>query len=255
MPEFAPVFSEEDIVNLPKYEFYIKLMIDGISSDPFSARGLPPLAEEEESGNIDKVIAISRERYAKKREVVEEKIMRWIEKEGDDSKNDKEEKGGQDRKYLKQGKPVKSTAAVERKDIYKFKAVCSRCGQTTETSFTPDGIRPVYCKECLSKTRQEKREDIENRKRAKGEELKRLEESEKQEAISLKQAASMRPVTFKNTLRGRGRKDLEPLKSNRFDKNKTTNPNRKPNPNPVSNQPNSSKAQGELIPGEEVVID
>jgi CxxC-x17-CxxC domain-containing protein len=75
--EFTPVFLEEDLVNLPKYEFYLKLMIDGIASDPFSARGLWPKSEEEKTGNLEKVIKVSRERYAKKREEVEEKIARW----------------------------------------------------------------------------------------------------------------------------------------------------------------------------------
>jgi CxxC-x17-CxxC domain-containing protein len=75
--EFTPVFLEEDLVNLPKYEFYLKLMIDGIASDPFSARGLFPKSEEEKTGNVEKVIRVSRERYAKKREEVEEKIARW----------------------------------------------------------------------------------------------------------------------------------------------------------------------------------
>src|SRR3989338_8083134 len=75
--EFTPVFTEEDLVNLAKYEFYIKLMIDGVSSDPFSARGLPPLTEAEKTGNKDKVIKVSRERYAKQRLTVEDKITRW----------------------------------------------------------------------------------------------------------------------------------------------------------------------------------
>jgi CxxC-x17-CxxC domain-containing protein len=78
-PEFTPTFTEEDIVNIPKYEFYIKLMIDGIASNPFSARGLRPLSEEEKTGNIEKLINVSRERYAKKREIVEDKIARWHE--------------------------------------------------------------------------------------------------------------------------------------------------------------------------------
>jgi len=56
--EFTPVFTEEDLVNLAKYEFYIKLMIDGISSDPFSARGLAPLSEEEKTGNKEKMIKV-----------------------------------------------------------------------------------------------------------------------------------------------------------------------------------------------------
>jgi len=75
--EFEPQFTEEDLVNLPKYNFYIKLMIDGISSQPFSATGLPPKPLEEETENTEKVIRISRERYAAERSVVEEKIMRW----------------------------------------------------------------------------------------------------------------------------------------------------------------------------------
>lgn len=36
--EFYPEFAEEDIVNLPKYSMYIKLMIDGATSRPFSAK-------------------------------------------------------------------------------------------------------------------------------------------------------------------------------------------------------------------------
>jgi hypothetical protein len=35
--EFHPVFGEEDLINLPRYGMYIKLMIDGLSSRPFSA--------------------------------------------------------------------------------------------------------------------------------------------------------------------------------------------------------------------------
>ncbi len=39
--EFEPVFSKEDLINLPKYSMYIKLMIDGATSRPFSAVSLP----------------------------------------------------------------------------------------------------------------------------------------------------------------------------------------------------------------------
>ncbi|MCX6797859.1 MAG: type IV secretion system DNA-binding domain-containing protein, partial [Candidatus Falkowbacteria bacterium] len=77
--EFTPTFTEEDLVNLPKYEMYLKLMIDGISSNPFSGRGLPPLTKEEKTGNLERVIRYSREKYASEREAVEEKIMSWHE--------------------------------------------------------------------------------------------------------------------------------------------------------------------------------
>ncbi|MEN9582297.1 MAG: hypothetical protein RL641_251 [Candidatus Parcubacteria bacterium] len=35
--EFSPVFSESDFIHLPRYSMYVKLMIDGATSKPFSA--------------------------------------------------------------------------------------------------------------------------------------------------------------------------------------------------------------------------
>lgn len=52
-------------------------MIDGVVSEPFSATGLPPLKGDPAELNNEKVIRVSRERYARKREIVEEKITRW----------------------------------------------------------------------------------------------------------------------------------------------------------------------------------
>ncbi len=44
--EFYPVFGREDLVNLPAYNIYLKLMIDGKISEPFSARTLGPNTRE-----------------------------------------------------------------------------------------------------------------------------------------------------------------------------------------------------------------
>ncbi|MBN1516381.1 type IV secretion system DNA-binding domain-containing protein [Candidatus Sumerlaeota bacterium] len=41
--EFYPVFKISDLTNLPNYRIYLKLMIDGAISEPFSAATLPPL--------------------------------------------------------------------------------------------------------------------------------------------------------------------------------------------------------------------
>jgi type IV secretory pathway TraG/TraD family ATPase VirD4 len=41
--EFYPVFSQDHLVNLPAYNIYLKLMIDGKTSQPFSAETLPPV--------------------------------------------------------------------------------------------------------------------------------------------------------------------------------------------------------------------
>ncbi|MCG7985345.1 MAG: type IV secretion system DNA-binding domain-containing protein [Candidatus Thiodiazotropha lotti] len=40
--EFTPVFSATDLINLPNHVIYLKLMIDGTPSQPFSATTLPP---------------------------------------------------------------------------------------------------------------------------------------------------------------------------------------------------------------------
>lgn len=40
--EFEPVFAPEDLANLPNHNIYVKLLIDGAPSRPFSATTLPP---------------------------------------------------------------------------------------------------------------------------------------------------------------------------------------------------------------------
>jgi len=75
--EFEPIFTEVDIVNLPKYQILLKLMINGVASDPFSAITLPPNPEYL-TGNSEKTIKVSRERYSNPVSEVEEKISRWM---------------------------------------------------------------------------------------------------------------------------------------------------------------------------------
>jgi hypothetical protein len=41
-PEFAPVFEPEDLLSLPNYHIYLRLMINGEPSRPFSAKTLAP---------------------------------------------------------------------------------------------------------------------------------------------------------------------------------------------------------------------
>jgi hypothetical protein len=73
--EFIPTFTEEDLVNLPKFHIYLKLMIDGVASKPFSALTLAPIAQA--TGSMEKVVRVSRERYAVSRDKIEDKIARW----------------------------------------------------------------------------------------------------------------------------------------------------------------------------------
>ena len=75
--EFEPVFMTNDIVNLPKYHVYLKLMIDGIAGDAFSATTLPPIEIESTTENTEKIIQLSRENYTNSRLDVEDQIRRW----------------------------------------------------------------------------------------------------------------------------------------------------------------------------------
>jgi hypothetical protein len=73
--EFMPTFEQADIVTLPAYQIYLRLMIDGVASEPFSANTLPPISEA--IGIREQVIDQSRERFAGDRLEVEEQILRW----------------------------------------------------------------------------------------------------------------------------------------------------------------------------------
>jgi len=70
--EFAPVFEEIDLVNLDNYHVYVKMSIDGITSPAFSATTLP--REAQKNNNVENIIKLSREKYSKNREHVEETI-------------------------------------------------------------------------------------------------------------------------------------------------------------------------------------
>ncbi len=73
--EFMPTFTPEDLVNLAKFQIYLKLMVDGVSTQPFSANTLAPISKNQAS--IEKVVSVSRERYAEPRPLIEEKVLKW----------------------------------------------------------------------------------------------------------------------------------------------------------------------------------
>ena len=76
--EFAPEFTANDLVNLAKYDIYIKLMIDGVATKPFSAATCAP-AEKPKQLFKDAIVENSRLRYGTSRAAVEEKIAgEWM---------------------------------------------------------------------------------------------------------------------------------------------------------------------------------
>ncbi len=71
--EFHPVFNEDDLITLPRYSMYLKLMIDGATSAPFSAATLPPQINK---GSLKgKAIELSRKKYGRERIIVEKSIF------------------------------------------------------------------------------------------------------------------------------------------------------------------------------------
>ena len=146
--EFAPDFTEEDLVNLAKYNTYLKLMIDGVASSPFSAQTF--VSDFKLTNNREKVMSVSRERYAEKREVIEEKILRWSGLEGGEEGGGTEVAGdvtagsSPSFGYSSAEAPAKKMGP----DGKRYPAVCSRCNKQTDVPFVPDGKRPVLCVDC-----------------------------------------------------------------------------------------------------------
>jgi len=127
--EFAPEFMANDLVNLAKYNIYLKLMIDGVTSKAFSAVTLPPRPIPEKTF-VKEIIENTRQAYCQPRTEVEKMISEeWAPIEKLDLKEEK----------VKIEKPKKKT----------FVDFCWVCGKETEVPFQPDGKRPVYCKDCL----------------------------------------------------------------------------------------------------------
>ena len=74
--ELAPEFSATDVVNLAKYNIYLKLMIDGVASRAFSARTMPPIPRPEISYR-SQIVEESRRQFGTPREEIEKKISEW----------------------------------------------------------------------------------------------------------------------------------------------------------------------------------
>ncbi len=71
--EFFEEFLASDFVNLPNAHIYARIMVDGVSSRPFSAKTLPPPPLPVPS-LFDTILQSSRSKYSIAREIVDEKI-------------------------------------------------------------------------------------------------------------------------------------------------------------------------------------
>ena len=75
--QFAPDLMAMDFVNLPNYNVYCRLMVDGFSSRPFSATTLPPIQLDASADHMKYIIEQSRTNYGRSRAEVEQAIAEW----------------------------------------------------------------------------------------------------------------------------------------------------------------------------------
>jgi len=178
--EFEPEFLPQDLINLPNYTIYLKLMVDGVTSRPFSAGTLAPLKYEIEPDIRNRIIDASRRQYSNPREEVERQITEASGggfsqtqgapramgggggsqsrgggggnygssgggSRGGGGGNFPPSGGGSSSMTAAAGAPVQRTAG----GAELFEAQCWNCGKMTQVPFKPDSKRPVYCLSCL----------------------------------------------------------------------------------------------------------
>jgi hypothetical protein len=82
-------FNEEvmpnDLLQLSRGSIYIKLLVDNMPTNTFSANTYPPIQVDDAETKRIKITKVSRERYGKNRAFVEEKIKKWAETMGQET--------------------------------------------------------------------------------------------------------------------------------------------------------------------------
>jgi len=243
--EFAPSFEAGDIVNLSKYTAYVKLMIDGIAGDAFSATSLPPADVSDTAANEEKAIRVSRERYGRTRKEVEEKIARWSGMLGPEefenlasASPERPEIKSRNNPFPRtavSGNAFKSPAAYPtvRKETQKiaepkknnpseifaekkeqFESVCSTCEEKIVLPFRPDPSRPTFCKDCLKDYQ---------RARAKAQQG-QPKNMEKEKTVASPLASQMKPSVFVSSEKPLSLNQISHIAPKKFKPQKKTTP-------------------------------
>lgn len=71
--EFAPVFNQYDVINIEQYTAYVKLLVQNQTVRPFSMRGIP-LDKGYSKEVVDAIVELSRLKYGRPREEIEQEI-------------------------------------------------------------------------------------------------------------------------------------------------------------------------------------
>lgn len=150
--ELMPRFMPEDLISLPKYGIYLKLMIDGVTSQPFSAETLPPIAQR--TGSTERIVQQSRERYGGNKKMIEEHVLVWSGFDPNVNVADALKKVADEKKE-------------EKKKRYSHEYDCTRCGKKFMLPVELDRSRPIYCEECHPLVMEERKKGKEKKEERK----------------------------------------------------------------------------------------
>lgn len=142
--QFEELAMPKDILSLPKYHAYVRLMIDGMPSKPFSVTTLPRPDGDSDPKRIEILRKLSRERYTEKRSVVEEKIAKWAASsneaashaKSDEKAKEKEEE--EVKKAKKKGMSLKDYRAWRDREMWSNELNALRKRQILGEAFTAD---------------------------------------------------------------------------------------------------------------------
>ena len=127
--EFSPEIMAVDLVNLPKFQIYLKLMINGVASSAFSAKTLEPFPDLPGSPKTE-IVNYTREHYTIARSDIEEKIAQWT------------------GSFAASNANAKAPANANGPAVEMHEIVCQKCHKPSKVPFKPEPGRPVYCKPC-----------------------------------------------------------------------------------------------------------
>src|SRR3989339_1689533 len=154
-PEFTPEFLQDDLIRLDNRNTYIKLMIGGITSRPFSAKTITIPAIPKDDIKRNELINLTREKYARTKQAVEDEINRWAANRdvpsvaNYQSSSDLSNPQNFSKPLYKPSNSPSSSRSPDSTKLYDVK--CSNCGKDTKVIFEPVAGRPVYCKSCMKK--------------------------------------------------------------------------------------------------------
>lgn len=125
-------FFPEDLVNLPKYHVYTKLLVDGMASRPFSAETFSPSPDPVVDFKSE-VVKLSRLRFGQKRDVVEATVKRTFGEIAGDTKGQGQHRGEGEQRHPRDDRlPVK----------------CSRCGASVFIAPSELEKEAILCERC-----------------------------------------------------------------------------------------------------------